>query len=73
MPAIITLIIAGVISLIGQFVPVFKPLYDMSFFTGTIIAFILYSLIAKKPTANPVDKMNKSNIKLIFQLGRKKQ
>ena len=48
MQAIITLIIAGVISLIGQFVPVFKPLYDMSFFTGTIIAFILYSLIAKK-------------------------
>ncbi|MFJ8065085.1 cytosine permease [Psychrobacillus sp. NPDC096426] len=55
MQAIITLIIAGVISLIGQFVPVLKPLYDMSFFTGTIIAFILYSLIAKKPTSNPVE------------------
>ncbi|TQR18752.1 allantoin permease [Psychrobacillus soli] len=55
MQAIITLIIAGVISLIGQFVPVFKPLYDMSFFTGTIIAFILYSLIAKKGVSNPVE------------------
>ncbi|MFJ7973216.1 NCS1 family nucleobase:cation symporter-1 [Psychrobacillus sp. NPDC096389] len=53
--AIIALVIAGVISLIGQFVAVFKPLYDMSFFTGTIIAFILYSLIAKKRTANPVE------------------
>ncbi|SES38034.1 cytosine permease [Psychrobacillus sp. OK032] len=55
MQAIITLIIASVISLIGQFVPVFKPLYDMSFFTGTIIAFILYSLIAKKTISNPLE------------------
>ncbi|RHW32044.1 allantoin permease [Lysinibacillus yapensis] len=58
MPAIITLIVAGVISLIGQFVPVFKPLYDMSFFTGTIIAFALYSLIAKKPASIPVEDKN---------------
>lgn len=55
MQAIITLIIAGGISLIGQFVHVLKPLYDMSFFTGTIIAFVLYSLIAKKTTAKQVE------------------
>lgn len=54
MKAIITLIIAGVISLIGQFVPMFKPLYDSSFFTGTIIAFILYTLIARNSVTNPV-------------------
>ncbi|WHY85162.1 NCS1 family nucleobase:cation symporter [Neobacillus novalis] len=47
-PALVTTAIAGVISLIGQFVPVFKPLYDMSFFTGTITAFILYILFVKK-------------------------
>lgn len=53
MQAIITLIVAGVISLIGQFVPMFKPLYDASFFTGTIIAFVLYSLIAKRQAVTP--------------------
>lgn len=45
MNAIITTIIAGVLSLIGNFVPFFAPLYEMSWFVGIITAFILYSLL----------------------------
>ena len=43
--ALVTTVIAGVLSLIGNFVPFFKPLYDMSWFVGIISAFILYSLL----------------------------
>lgn len=43
--AIITLAVAGVLSLIGNFIPFFKPLYDMSWFVGIIVAFILYSVL----------------------------
>lgn len=43
--AIITLVIAGLLCLIGNFVPFFKPLYDMSWFVGIISAFILYSIL----------------------------
>ncbi|WNS76910.1 NCS1 family nucleobase:cation symporter [Bacillus sp. DTU_2020_1000418_1_SI_GHA_SEK_038] len=45
--AIITTIIAGVICLIGNFVPVLKPLYDMSWFVGIISAFIIYTLLER--------------------------
>ena len=48
--AIITLVIAGALCLIGNFVPFFKPLYDMSWFVGIISAFILYSLLEKRRT-----------------------
>ncbi|MGN7388730.1 cytosine permease [Sporosarcina sp. SAFN-015] len=60
--AIVTTIIAGVICLIGNFIPMLKPLYDMSWFVGIITAFILYTLLelrqskrtlfAKSPTLN---------------------
>ncbi|MCM3711418.1 allantoin permease [Sporosarcina luteola] len=43
--AIITTIIAGVLCLIGNVVPVLKPLYDMSWFVGIIAAFILYTAL----------------------------
>ena len=43
--ALVTTVIAGMLSLIGNFVPFFKPLYDMSWFVGIISAFILYSLL----------------------------
>ena len=43
--AIVTTIIAGVISLIGQFVPFFKPIYDVSWFAGIISAFVLYAIL----------------------------
>lgn len=43
--AIVTTIFAGAICLIGNFVPILKPLYDMSWFVGIITAFILYTLL----------------------------
>ena len=43
--AIVTTIIAGVVCLIGNVVPFFKPLYDMSWFVGIIVAFILYTVL----------------------------
>ncbi|MCG7343809.1 NCS1 family nucleobase:cation symporter [Sporosarcina sp. ACRSL] len=43
--ALITTAVAGVLSLIGNFIPFFKPLYDMSWFVGIISAFILYSVL----------------------------
>jgi allantoin permease len=43
--AIVTTIVAGVVCLIGNVVPLFKPLYDMSWFVGIIVAFILYTVL----------------------------
>lgn len=43
--ALLTLAVAGVLCLIGNFIPFFKPLYDMSWFVGIISAFILYSVL----------------------------
>ncbi|WP_432363096.1 allantoin permease [Sporosarcina sp. UB5] len=43
--ALITVAVAGVLSLIGNFVSFFKPLYEMSWFVGIISAFILYSVL----------------------------
>ena len=48
MPAMIATLGAGFVSLIGQFVPVFKPLYDASFFTGSIVASIIYFTLVSK-------------------------
>lgn len=48
MPALIATVIAGAFSLIGQFVPAFKLLYDLSFFTGMIFAFIIYIILVNK-------------------------
>lgn len=43
--AILTTVIAGIICLIGNFIPFLKPLYDMSWFVGIITAFLLYTLL----------------------------
>ncbi|OCA85852.1 allantoin permease [Bacillus sp. FJAT-27225] len=48
--ALITLVIAGVLCLIGNFVPFFKPLYDISWFVGIISAFILYTILEFRTT-----------------------
>lgn len=45
--AIIALIIAGVLSLIGNFVSFFEALYMISWFVGIISAFIIYLLLEK--------------------------
>lgn len=45
--AIITTIVAGVLSLIGMFVPIFDALYQMSWFVGIISAFILYTVLER--------------------------
>ena len=54
--AIITTVIAGVLSLIGMFVPFFAPLYDISWFVGVVSAMIIYSALElprmKKKNAN---------------------
>ncbi|MED1471391.1 cytosine permease [Bacillus salipaludis] len=44
-PALIATLVAGFVSLIGQFVPALKPLYDLSFFTGMIFAFSIYTAL----------------------------
>ncbi|OCA85851.1 allantoin permease [Bacillus sp. FJAT-27225] len=43
--ALITLVIAGVLCLIGNFVPFFKPLYDISWIVGVISAFVIYTIL----------------------------
>ncbi|GGJ96552.1 allantoin permease [Lentibacillus kapialis] len=43
--AIVTIIVAGVLGLIGNFVPVFESLYEMSWIVGIASAFILYTLL----------------------------
>lgn len=43
--AILTTLVIGVISLIGNFVPFFAPIYEVSWFFGIIGAFIMYSLL----------------------------
>lgn len=48
--ALITATVAGVLSLIGNFVPFFKPLYDISWIVGVVFAFILYSLLELRST-----------------------
>lgn len=43
--AIVTTIIAATISLIGQFVPFFKALYDISWFVGIGSAIVIYTIL----------------------------
>ncbi|KAB2338244.1 allantoin permease [Cytobacillus depressus] len=60
--AIITLTVAGVLSLIGNFVPFFKPLSDISWFVGVISAFIIYTLLELRSSkAVKVTKQMKLN------------
>ena len=46
--AFIATIVAGFISLIGQVVPFMKPIYDISWFVGIGLGFIVYLLLMKK-------------------------
>ncbi|MCZ2257615.1 NCS1 family nucleobase:cation symporter [Sporosarcina sp. G11-34] len=48
MPAMIATLGSGCISLIGQFVPLFKPLYDISFFSGIVFASVIYVVLVKR-------------------------
>lgn len=43
--AIVATIIGAVLSLIGQFVPFFKALYDISWFVGIVSAIVIYILL----------------------------
>jgi allantoin permease len=43
--AIVTTLVVGAIALIGNFVPFFEPLYEISWFVGLVGAFIMYSLL----------------------------
>ncbi|MCM3744497.1 NCS1 family nucleobase:cation symporter [Sporosarcina luteola] len=53
--ALITLVVSGVLCLIGNFVPFFEPLYDMSWFVGIISAFVLYSLLETRRAARTLN------------------
>ncbi len=64
--AIVTTIVAGVLALIGMFVPFFDALYQMSWFVGIISAFILYTILErsrlkKKSQKAPLNKVEKPN------------
>ncbi|OLO42430.1 allantoin permease [Alkalihalophilus pseudofirmus] len=41
-PAIFAMLIAGIVSLIGNFIPAFAPLYSISWFTGIVVSITLY-------------------------------
>lgn len=50
--AIITLIIGGILALSGNFIPIFEPLYEMSWIVGTISAFIIYTILESLRSKN---------------------
>lgn len=60
--AIITLIVAGIISLIGNFVLLLKPLYEISWIVGIISAFIIY-IILEFPRIKGIKPVNPSELK----------
>lgn len=60
--AIITLTIAGTLCLIGIFIPLFKPLYEMSWIVGIISAFIIYILL-EFPRIKDTEPVNPSELK----------
>jgi allantoin permease len=45
LPAMLATIIAGILSLIGNFVPLFAPLTSISWFTGIFLAIPLYLVL----------------------------
>lgn len=47
-PAIIALVVGAVFAGIGNFVPALSFLYDISWFTGFIVSFVLYRILMKK-------------------------
>ncbi|MEN1967429.1 cytosine permease [Lentibacillus sp. N15] len=52
--AIITLVISGVLALIGNFVPFFEPLYKLSWFVGIVSAIIIYTLLEYSKASSKV-------------------
>jgi len=44
LPALLATLFAGVISLLGKFIPIFEPLYRISWFTGIVLAVLFYFL-----------------------------
>lgn len=46
--AIIVTFVAGSFCLLGQFVSFLRPLYDVSWFSGIIISFVLYMILSKR-------------------------
>lgn len=43
-PALLTTLFAGCISLIGRFINILEPIYNISWFTGVIVSVVLYLL-----------------------------
>lgn len=50
-PALIALLVGIVVAIIGYWVPALSILYDLSWFSGFAAAFLVYVLLAKRPTA----------------------
>jgi len=46
--AIVAFAVGGVLAIVGKWVPVLEPLYNLSWFTGFIVAFGIYYLMMKK-------------------------
>lgn len=44
-PAILAMLLAGTLSLIGNFIPVFAPLYSISWFTGILLSITFYLVL----------------------------
>ncbi|WP_209121788.1 NCS1 family nucleobase:cation symporter [Alkalihalobacillus sp. BA299] len=42
LPAVLAMLLAGTLSLIGNFIPAFAPLYSISWFTGITLSIVLY-------------------------------
>ncbi|WP_342514415.1 NCS1 family nucleobase:cation symporter [Sporosarcina sp. FSL K6-1522] len=47
-PAVVATLGGGIVSIIGQFVPILKPLYDISFFSGFVVASLIYIALVNK-------------------------
>ncbi|MBT2699906.1 hypothetical protein J7E79_21305 [Bacillus sp. ISL-40] len=43
-PALLTTLFAGCTSLIGRFIDILEPIYNISWFTGIIVSVVLYLL-----------------------------
>ncbi|MBL4752675.1 MAG: NCS1 family nucleobase:cation symporter-1 [Flavobacteriales bacterium] len=46
--AIVAFIVGGALAIIGRWVPAFELFYNLSWFTGFIVAFVIYYLMMKK-------------------------
>ena len=57
--AIVATIIGAVLSLIGQFVPFFKALYDISWFVGIVSAIVIYILLELSKKKEQFQELNK--------------